>query len=102
MAQGHRLNNLRYLGMIFHDRRSDFDEVTDYLAEFPDFEKDLQIIKTQKCVEVDIGKQTITEYYHDLLSTFRQSSDRPSNIMSRIYAQNYQELYLKRRMIHEW
>lgn len=98
MAQGHRLNNLRYLGMIFQDWRSDFDEVTDYLAEFPDFEKDMQIIEIQKCVEGDIGQQSITRYHHDLLSTFRESSDRPSNIMSRIYAQNYRELYLKRRM----
>lgn len=98
MAQGHRLNNLRYLGMIFHDWRSDFDEVTDYLAEFPDFEKDMQIIEIQNCVEVDIGKQSITGYHHDLLSTFRESSDRPSNIMSRIYAQNYRNFYLKRRM----
>ncbi|CAG9988067.1 unnamed protein product [Clonostachys byssicola] len=98
IAQGHRLNNLRYLGMIFHDWRSDFDEVTDYLEEFPDFEKDMQIIEIQKGVRVDIGKQSITGYHHDLLSTFRESSDRPSNIMSRIYAPNYRDLYLERRM----
>ncbi|CAH0050806.1 unnamed protein product [Clonostachys solani] len=96
ITQSGRFNKLTYFCMLFNSWREDAADVVEYLDNHSGFDNGLKAI--DEFLEFDMGFQTYSAHRHDLTSKFKDSLDRPRNLMSRIYAPNLRSLYRERRM----
>lgn len=100
-AQGDRFKKLSYIALLYHAWKVDTKEVPGQLNKLWESVKDKHVEK-RRTLLVHAGLQSEQAFFHDALSTWANNSDRPGDMMSRIYAPNYRRLFLQRRMNPEY
>ncbi|VUC26948.1 unnamed protein product [Clonostachys rosea] len=95
LVLGGRFKNLTYIGLLFHAWKVDTKEVPAHMRKM---EESFRHKLGKRTLVMDAGLQCEQAYRHDSWSAWDNTSDRPGQMMSRIYAPGFRRLFLQRRM----
>jgi hypothetical protein len=97
IAQGDRFKKLTYIVLLYHAWKVNTKGVPAHFNKMWESVRD-KLAEKNRILLVHAGLQCEQAFLHDANSTWADNSDRPGEMMSRIYAPNFRRLFLQRRM----